>query len=102
MKTKLILLATLSFISVKQIAAQSADEEAIKQTAKMETEAAMKGDSAAWPGPVHLRRRGPAQRRRTAEAHGPADSRTAHDHPGSAALSQAAHPRSEGRKEDVG
>jgi len=48
MKTKLLLFAVLTLVAVKKTIAQSADEEAIKQTARMETETAMKGDTPAW------------------------------------------------------
>jgi tetratricopeptide (TPR) repeat protein len=48
MKTKLLLFAVLTLVTVKKTTAQSADEKAVEQTAKAETEAALKGDTAAW------------------------------------------------------
>jgi tetratricopeptide (TPR) repeat protein len=48
MKPKLLLFAVLALVAVKKTIAQSADEKAVKQTAKAETEAALKGDTAAW------------------------------------------------------
>lgn len=47
MKIKFLLCATLSFLSLK-IIAQDGGEEAIKRTARAETEAALEGDTTAW------------------------------------------------------
>ncbi len=47
MKTKLILLIAVTIILVKVATAQTTDEETIKQTVRMETEAALKGDTTA-------------------------------------------------------